>query len=184
MEKTEVITDNYQSVTVSRGEVMGIGKVKIPRTDLFNYEIPMLSFIVIKEPDGNFVSSCIHLHTDGYGAEVDNCIDDMIDSIKGFLESNFKKLSSDEAWKNLKMLSHADEGSTELWDAYRDIQYNLAAMGIPSDSAESLRKRMEQLQQRIDWLVYENAKLKGVLHARPISSPSPIVDYTPIKRVA
>ena len=180
-----------QPIKLSRGEVVGIGKVKIPRAEDFKYEIPMLSFIVIEEPEGGFVSSCLHFHIDGYGSADRVAVDDMIDSIKDFLKSNFSELQPDDAWRNLMELNHiridkgkVNEDTAELWDAYRDVQFMLAAQGVSTDSAESLRKRMDQLKQRIDWLEYENKKLKGLTPTRPTFIPSPIIDYTSIRRAA
>jgi len=165
-----------QTVKVSRGEVVGIGKVKIPRTTEFSHEIPMLSFLVIQEASGKFISSCIHLRIDGYGGADDASVDDMIDSINSFLKANFTRLSIGDAWENLKDLSHTDDYTTELWNAYRDVQFNLAARGIPTDSVESLRKRIAQMQRQIEQLETENTQLREEL--------SLIVDYTPLRTVA
>ena len=131
-----------KTVKVSRGDVVGIGKVKIPRTAEFNHEIPMLSFLVIEEANGSFISSCIHLQIDGYGAADDVAVDNMINNINGLLKSNFSRLSFEDAWMNLKDLSHIDNDTAELWNAYRDVQFNLASMGIPTDSVENLKKRI------------------------------------------
>jgi len=165
-----------QTVKVSRGEVVGIGKVKIPRTMEFRHEIPMLSFLVIQEPNGKFISSCMHLRIDGYGIADDASVDNMIDSINSFLKANFTRLSIGDAWENLKDLCHIDDDTIELWNAYRDVQFNLAAMGVPTDSVESLKKRIAQMQQRIEQLETENAELREEL--------SLIVDYTPLRAVA
>jgi hypothetical protein len=161
-----------QTVKVSRGDVVGIGKVKIPRTVEFNYEIPMLAFLVINENQAGFIASCMHLQIDGYGHAEDAAVNDMIDNISGFLKANFSKLAIDDAWLNLKDLSHTDESTKELWNAYRDVQFDLAARGIPTDSVESLKKRISQLQFRVEQLESENAQLKEEL--------SLIVDYTPV----
>ena len=165
-----------RTVKISRGVVVGIGKVKIPRTQRFIYEIPMLSFLVISEAQDSFVASCIHLQIDGYGTVEDAAVNDMIDNINSFLKANFSKLPIDEAWLNLKDSSHIDETTKELWDAYRDVQFNLAAEGIPTDSVESLRKRINQLQLRIEQLESENTQLKEEL--------SLIVDYTPLQEAS
>jgi hypothetical protein len=125
-----------RTVSVSRGSVVGIGKVKIPRTQEFNYEIPMLSFLVIEESGNNFVSSCMHLQIDGYGSVDDTAVEDMIDNVNYFLKVNFSKLSIEDAWLNLKDLSYVNDNTKELWNAYRDVQFNLAAMGLPTDSKE------------------------------------------------
>lgn len=165
-----------QTVRVSRGKVVGIGKVKIPRTQEFNYEIPMLSFLVIEESDNSFVSSCMHFQIDGYGTADDAAVEDMINNVDYFLNVNFTRLSTDDAWLNLKDLSHVNDDNKELWNAYRDVQFNLAAMGIPTDSVENLKKRISQMQRRIEQLESENVQLKDKL--------SLIVDYTPLRGVA
>ena len=116
---------DQEIIKVSRGEVVGIGKLKIPRTADFNYEIPMLSFLVIKEKEGGFVSSCIHLQVDGYGATDDSAIDDMITSIEYFLRANFSRLPEKDAWLNLIELSFVDKDNMETWNAYRNVQLRL-----------------------------------------------------------
>jgi len=145
---------------VIKGQVIGIGKLKIPRTLEFNYEIPMLSFIVIQKPDGKYASTCLHLLVDGYGKAVDVAIEDMIAAIESFLRSNFTKLSAGDAWNNLKDLSHSNEHTEPLWNAYRDFQFDLAAEGIATDTAEVLKKRISQLNKRVEQLEKENKELK------------------------
>ena len=144
-------------------QVIGIGKLKIPRTLDFNYEIPMLSFIVVKNIDGRFTSTCLHLLVDGYGNAVDTAVNDMIAAIESFLRSNFKNLEINDAWHNLKDLSHADEYSSALWNAYRDFQFDLASEGRATDSVEALKKRIRQLNKRIEQLEAENNELKKSL---------------------
>lgn len=146
-----------------KGHVVGIGKLKIPRTLEFNYEIPMLSFIVVKKHDGRYASTCLHLLVDGYGNAIDVAVDDMINAIESFLRSNFEHLSINDAWHNLKDLSHSDDYSAPLWNAYRDFQFDLAADGKATDTVEVLRKRIRQLNKRIEQLEQENAELKKSL---------------------
>ena len=165
-----------QALRVSRGDVAGIGKIKIPRTVDFNYEIPMLSFLVIEEAKGSFISSCMHLQIDGYGTKDDVAVDDMITSIKYFLKTNFSRLSKEDAWNNLKDLAHIDQDTLELWNAYRDVQFDLASSGIPTDSVDNLKKKIDQMQRRIEQLEAKNAELMREL--------SLIVEYTPLRAVA
>ena len=146
--------------TIIKGQVIGIGKLKVPRTLEFNYEIPMLSFIVIKKPDGRYASTCLHLLIDGYGIAVDVAVNDMINAIESFLRSNFKNLSLDDAWNNLKDLAHSDEHTSLLWNAYRDFQFDLSAHGRATDSVEAIKKRIRQLNKRIEQLEKENDDLK------------------------
>jgi len=145
------------------GDVVGIGKLKIPRTLEFNHEIPMLSFIVVKKTDSKYVSTCLHLLVDGYGNAIDVAVNDMINAIESFLRSNFEHLSVDEAWFNLKDLAHADEFSAPLWNVYRDFQFDLAANGEATDTVDALKKRIRQLNKRIEQLEQENEELKKSL---------------------
>lgn len=177
--KGRYLMSPYSPIIVSRGEVVGIGKVKIPRTLNFNNEIPMLSFLVIKESNNSFVSTCIHLRLDGYGNAEDNAVNNMIENIQYFLSANFKKLDINDAWYNLKDLSHIDNDSAELWNAYRDVQFDLSARGITTDSVSGLKKRITQLQRRIEQLESEKVQLK-----KEVSDLSLIVDYTPIREIA
>jgi hypothetical protein len=166
-------------VTTSRGEVVGIGKIKIPRTSEFDYEIPMLSFIVIKESAKSFVATCMHLQLDGYGAADDLAVGNMADRIRYFLRENFQALNPVEAWANLKDLSHVDETS-ELWNAYRDVQFELAQYGIPTDSIGVLKRKISQLQTRIDQLATKNDQLvKELEKVREL-----YVDYIPVRKAA
>jgi len=170
-------------VIVTRGEVMGIGKAKFPRKDAFNYEIPIFSFVVIKEPDGGFVASCIHLHIDGYGTTEEAAMDDMLDTIDTFLWSNFEKLESANAWDNLIELSKIDEDTKELWDAYRHVQFRLAERNISAeDEVEHLKKRIGHLQQQKEMLEKEMER-QGKHAAEPVIDPF-ILEYQYLKVAA
>ena len=50
----------------------------------------------------------------------------MIDAIESFLRWNFEHLKIEDAWNNLKDLSHSDDYTSPLWNAYRNFQFNLA----------------------------------------------------------
>jgi hypothetical protein len=126
------------TIEISRGTVVGIGKIRIPKTKEYNYDIPMLSFLVIKEKDESFVSICIQLQLDGYATTEDIAIVNMIDHIKHFLKVNFTKLPIDEVWSKLKDLYHIDNNVIELWNAYHDIQLNLAAKRISIDNIHDI----------------------------------------------
>jgi len=134
------------TVKVSRGDVVGIGKIKVPRTMNFNYEIPMLTCLVIAEPGGGFVSTCLNLHIDGYGKQEKAAVDDMLENIDYFLTSNFSRLPINDAWLNLRDLGHFEQDDLELWNAYRDVQFSLASAGISMDSVPTLRERIALLQ--------------------------------------
>jgi len=145
-----------QSIIVSRGEVIGIGKFKIPRTEKFDYEIQPLSFLSIKDAEGSFISTCIHLHIDGYGKTEEEADKNMMKKSSFFLSQNFSKLSIEDAWDNLRDLFKSDDWSNELWDAYYKCQILLSIEGkqIMDPAAElfshlfqlmELTKRVEEL---------------------------------------
>ncbi|MCL2444036.1 MAG: hypothetical protein FWD13_11320 [Treponema sp.] len=141
-----------RSVKVSRGTVVGIGKVKIPRTQEFNYEIQLLSFIDIKESEDSFISTCIHLHIDGYGKSIEEAEEDMVENIYFFLCENFRKLPYENAWDNLLDLFKSDEWSNELWDAYHEAQIHLSMAGKTTDNIANLSSRLKQLEELIkEW---------------------------------
>ena len=118
-----------QSIRVSRGEVIGIGKFKIPRTEKFDYEIPPLSFLSIKDAEDSYISTCIHLHIDGYGKTEDEADRNMMKKSSFFLSQNFSKLSIEDAWDNLRDLFKSDDWSNELWNAYHECQIQLSMEG-------------------------------------------------------
>jgi hypothetical protein len=118
------------SIRVARGEVVGIGKFKIPRTGKFDYEIQPLSFLSIKDAENSYISTCIHLHIDGYGKTEAEADRNMMRNASFFLSQNFNKLSIEDAWDNLKDLLKPDEWSNELWYAYHECQIQLSIEGI------------------------------------------------------
>jgi len=102
-----------------RGMVIGIGRVKIPKMSDFNYEIPLLPFVVIEKENGGYVSSCIHLQIDGYGKTVEEAQSDMLDNILYYLDVNFhNERGKDSCWANILDLFEANESSSALWDKY------------------------------------------------------------------
>jgi len=141
-----------RSVKISRGNVVGIGKVKIPKTQEFNYEIQLLSFIDIQESENSFISTCIHLRIDGYGKTIEEAEEDMVENIYYFLCENFRKLPYENAWDNLFDLYKSDEWSNELWNAYHEAQIHLSMEGTSTDNIASLSDRLKQLEKRIkEW---------------------------------
>jgi len=132
-----------RTVRVSRGNVVGIGKVKIPKTQEFNYEIQLLSFLDIQESETSFIATCIHLHIDGYGKTIEEAEEDMVESVYYFLCENFRKLPYENAWDNLFDLYKSDEWSNELWNAYHEVQIHLSMKGIPTDNITSVKDKPE-----------------------------------------
>ena len=138
-----------RAIKVSRGEVIGIGKFKIPRTEKFNYEIQLLSFLSIMEAKDSFISTCIHLHIDGYGKTENEADRNMIKNASFFLSQNFSKLPLEDAWENLRDLFKSDEWSNELWNAYHKVQIILSMQGKTTDNIAELMERLNQLAERV-----------------------------------
>jgi hypothetical protein len=80
---------NKGSITTVRGEVVGIGKIKVFPSNNLPYEIPMLSFLVVKEGENMYSSICIHLRIDGDGASQEEARENMKDHILDFLQVKF-----------------------------------------------------------------------------------------------
>jgi len=135
-------------IIVSRGEVVGIGKFKIPRTEEFDYEIQLLSFLSIKEAEDSFISTCIHMHIDGYGKTEDEADKNMMKNVSFFLSQNFSKLPIEDAWDNLRDLFKSDDWSNELWTAYHEVQIQLSIQGEQiMDPAAEIFQRILQLMR-------------------------------------
>jgi hypothetical protein len=156
-----------RTVKISRGVVVGIGKVKIPRTQELNYEIQLFSFLDIQESENSFISTCIHLHIDGYGKTVEEAEADMVENIYYFLCQNFQKLPLEAAWDNLLDLLKADEWSNELWNAYHEVQVILSMQGKSTDNIADLMSRLKQLAKRVKELE-SKVKDMGLEEARVV----------------
>ena len=115
----------HEELKVSRGNVVGIGKVKIPTISMFDYNIKWLSFLDIQESETSFVSTCINLRIDGYGETKEEAENDMFESIIYFLCQNFSKLPFYDARENIYELYESDSWSKELWDVYHKAQAQL-----------------------------------------------------------
>jgi hypothetical protein len=102
-------------VKTSRGEVVGIGKIKIFPSNTLPYKIPMLSFLVTREQENVYSSICIHLHIDGDGSSPEEAREKMKDNIIGFLNASFtEERARGPAWDHLKELFLLDETTSEL----------------------------------------------------------------------
>jgi hypothetical protein len=142
------------SLMTNRGDVIGLGRIKIPKMPKlgFDCDIPLLSFVVIKEKSGNgYIATCIHLQMDGYGDSVDEAKGDMIDSIWNYLRENFRyEEQKENAWNNIRDLFKSNPQSGELWDKYHILQVELAKKGIAADRYSELNKRV--LQEKVSKL--------------------------------
>jgi hypothetical protein len=155
---------NKGNVTISRGEVVGIGKIKVFPSNNLPYEIPMLSFLVVKERNNVYSSICIHLHIDGDGGSPEEARENMKDHILDFLYVNFtKERAQGPAWDYLKELFLLDNTNQELWDAYRTLQVQFSQDGIQTDITAELLDRIEYLQNQINKLNTVKEKLEKKL---------------------
>ena len=150
-------------LNTARGVVVGIGRVKFPKTSWFDYEIPLLSFIVTKKEDNTFVSTCIHFRIDGYGNTAEAAQLDMRENIWYFLNDSFtnKKLKG-KCWLNMYNLSKGDEISTMLWDKYHAVQFMLAENGITMDKYAHFQKKITELENNVKEL---ERKIKNIVDA-------------------
>jgi hypothetical protein len=155
---------NKGNVTTSRGEVVGIGKIKVFPSNNLPYEIPMLSFLVVKEQENVYSSICIHLHIDGDGSSPEEARESMKDHILDFLHRNFTgERAQGPAWDHLKELFLLDDTTGELWDAYRTLQVKFSQDGIQTDITADLLDRIEYLQNQINKLNTVKEKLEKKL---------------------
>ena len=169
-------------LVATRGKVMGIGRVKFPKTSWFNYEIPLLSFIVIKKEDGTFVSTCIHFRIDGYGNTIKDAQYDMAENIWYFLNENFNnKKCKGRCWLNMYELSKGDEISIILWDKYHAVQFMLAERGVATDRYTHLLKKISELESKVKEL--EKKIKKKINDDERRESISNIVRSTPVEYI-
>jgi hypothetical protein len=136
---------------IVRGKVIGIGKIKVFPSNSLPFEIPMLSFVVLKNELDKYVSSCIQLHMDGYGNTPEEAREDMCENCIAFLNVNFtNKKCKSSAWVNLHDLFMTDDEPTvELWNAYRTVQLNLAEKGVCTDGSKALSNYINDLEKQI-----------------------------------
>jgi hypothetical protein len=156
------------SLTTERGDVIGIGRIKIPRVPKlgFDCEIPLLSFVVIEDADGDgFIATCIHMQIDGYGKTIDGAVNDAVNNIWRFLYENFKnKEHREDAWRNVLDAMMSNPRSGALWDKYHIFQIELAKKGKSSDRPTnkyaSFSEKNKKLEERAKELEEEVAALK------------------------
>lgn len=135
-----------------RGEVVGIGRLKIPEiTEIgFNCNIPLLSFVVIKGGIKDYIATCIPMQMDGYGASVPEACDDMARCVFDHLYENFKEPALREsAWACLVDSFMSNPRSNALWDIYYTLQIELAKKNINIDMDKNLLRELESLKERV-----------------------------------
>jgi hypothetical protein len=148
-----IATLGPESLLTNRGPAIGLGRVKIPRMPEygFDFEIPLLSFLVIKNTEDNeYIATCIHIQTDGYGKTEEDAINDMICNVCHFLQENFKHEEHQQiAWDNLFDLFKSSPTTNPLWDAYHALQLELAKKGVSTDWYSGLMERIKELEEEV-----------------------------------
>jgi hypothetical protein len=135
---------------IDNGKVIGIGRIKFPKTDAFNHEIPLLAFIVTKEKNGAFVSTCIHFRIDGKGGTVEEAQTDMAENIWFFLSGNFSNENlKNRCWSDMYEMTKGDEISTVLWDKYHAVQFMLAERGVTTDKYTQFLIKIAELENKV-----------------------------------
>lgn len=152
---------DFKKITTSRGEVIGIGELKIFSSKAIPYEFPMLSSVVINDADNSYVSTCIDLHIDGDGFKPEIAIDNMINNVMEFLRVNFAEIRNKErAWDYLKELSIIDDNSVELWNAFSVLQLTLFQEGLKTEIIPKLLEYFFRQEEEIKKLSIKKEKIK------------------------
>ena len=142
-----------QDITVPTGRVVGVGKLKVFSSDDFPYIIPTLSFVVARTEKGEYTASCMQLLLDGAADNEKEAVERLNKSCKNFLQQLFHRLEPTDAWEQLHELME-DKSSSEYWNAYRDMQLNLAEHGIDLkfEREKFYEERIQELQMQIERL--------------------------------
>ena len=134
---------------MSSGVAVGIGKLKIFASEKFPHEIPTFSFIVSKDKSGSFTATCLQLVIDGYGDTPNAAAENMQEHVVDFLDTLFSQKSPRiPAWEQLHNL-YSEPVMTEYWNAYHDMQLNLAERGVCTDTRRVYLAEIAELKKRI-----------------------------------
>ena len=135
-------------ITIPTGTVTAIGKFKVFKTEKFNYNIPVLVFIVAKKDD-IYTASCLHLLLDASGKTENEAISRLQQVCGDYLSSIFKK-DSKLAWDILEELFTSD-CATEFWNGYERFKLYLSAKNVSMESnmEKYLLKRIQNLMEKI-----------------------------------
>jgi hypothetical protein len=147
------VSVDFDDLATDRGTVIGMGRAKIPKMPRmgFNYEIPLLSFVLTEKSGGEgYVATCIHLQTDGYGVTKESAINDMLNNVWYFLHENFKGGPGEaSAWANLYDLFRSNSRTNVLWDKYHALQIGFAMRGFNTDRYPELHEKIRQLEEKV-----------------------------------
>ena len=163
--------DMNNNIELPCGLVVGIGKLKVFASKSLPHEIPTLSFTVAKDKSGCFTATCIQLVLEGDGGTPDAAITNMQNTVVNFLTKLFSTgKTKGTAWEQLHEL-YNNSIAKDYWNAYRDMQLNLAERGISTDSKQIYLDEITELKKRI-------AELEGIIASNLTKSfTTKIVDY-------
>lgn len=136
-------------ITIPTGIVTAIGKFKVFKTEKFNYNIPVLVFIVAKK-DEIYTASCIHLLLDASGKTEDEAISRLQKACGNYLINLFKK-DDKLAWDVLDEL-FTSSCANEFWNGYQEFKLYLSAKNITMETnmEKYLLKKIQNLMEQLD----------------------------------
>lgn len=141
-----------ENITVPTGKVVGIGKIKVFTTEDFPFVIPTLSFLVARSEDGSYTASCLHLLLDSSASNDRDAVDRLQENCKDFLKDLFCcDMDKQAVWAELHELINS-KCAYPYWEAYRDVQYNLAEKGVDLkfEREKFYEERIHELEAQIE----------------------------------
>lgn len=109
--------------------------------------------MVARTENGEYTASCMQLLLDGAADNEKDAVERLNKSCKSFLQQLFHRLEPTDAWEQLHELME-NQSSSEYWNAYRDMQLNLAEHGIDLkfEREKFYEERIQELQRQIERL--------------------------------
>ena len=159
-----------ENITVPTGKVVGIGKLKVFTTEDFPFVIPTLSFLVARADDGNYTASCLHLLLDSSANSDRDAVDRLQQNCKDFLADLFGcGMEKNAIWNELHELINS-KSAAPFWEAYRDVQFNLAEIGVDLkfEREKFYEARIKELEAQIEAM----KNLRAPMEVRVVSYQS------------
>jgi hypothetical protein len=169
---------NYDLSHVSIGNAVAIGKIRLVPSDGVKYHMPMLHFIVLKDSQGAYSSTCIQLRVEGFGNTIDDTLADLKTNILDFVKGTFTNAPElEDAYGSFYSLMEIDSWAAEWWNAYRKLQMKLSLRGIKTDFFEVLEDEINFLKKRIADLESAQNKYKFLTLKKEQELSVEIVDF-------
>ena len=129
-----------------RGNVIGIGKMYVPKMPCFGYKLPLMDFVVTKSDDcfKKHISSCIQLQVDGYGDSNEDAQFSMVDHCLYYLTAIFEQ--PEYCWSSILDLLESNPATDEIWNLYHTFQLMQAEKGYCIDDSVSMRKLLDKME--------------------------------------